>query len=86
MDSVAEHPYNTYTHPGLPPGPIGAPGEQALDAALFPAETDFYYFVARTDGTHVFSSTLAEHNRAVARLRSEWERYRREQEEAGREG
>lgn len=86
MDSVADHPYNTYTRPGLPPGPIGAPGEEALKAALYPAETGFYYFVARTDGTHVFSETLAEHNRAVARLRSEWDRYRREQDEAGRDG
>ena len=79
MDSVAEHPYNTYTYPGLPPGPIGAPGEMALDAALNPAETAFLYFVARPDGTHVFSETLAEHNRAVAQLRPDWERYRREQ-------
>jgi UPF0755 protein len=79
MDSVAEHPYNTYTHPGLPPGPIGSPGAEALDATLNPAQTDFYYFVARPDGTHVFSRTLAEHNQAVAQLRSEWERYRREQ-------
>jgi UPF0755 protein len=79
MDSVAEHPYNTYTYPGLPPGPIGAPGEMALDATLDPAETAFLYFVARPDGTHVFSETLAEHNRAVAELRPGWERYRREQ-------
>jgi UPF0755 protein len=77
MDSVADHPYNTYTHPGLPPGPIGSPGEEALDATLNPAETEFYYFVARTDGTHVFSRTLEEHNQAVARLRAEWDRYRR---------
>jgi len=78
MDSVADHPYNTYTQPGLPPGPIGAPGERALEATLHPAQTDFYYFVARTDGTHVFSRTLGEHNRNVALLRPEWERYRRE--------
>jgi len=79
MDSVADHPYNTYTHPGLPPGPIGAPGAEALDAALNPAATDFYYFVAQVDGTHVFSRTLEEHNQAVARLRGQWEEYRREQ-------
>ena len=79
MDSVADHPYNTYTQPGLPPGPIGAPGERALEATLNPAETDFYFFVAQIDGTHVFSGTLAEHNRNVARLRPEWERFRREQ-------
>lgn len=86
MDSVADHPYNTYTHPGLPPGPIGSPGREALEAALHPADTDFLYFVARTDGTHVFSATLEEHNRAVAALRSEWERYRRESRDSGGEG
>jgi len=84
MDSVAGHPYNTYTQPGLPPGPIGAPGKEALLAALYPEETDFLYFVARTDGTHIFSTTLAEHNRAVALMRPEWERYRQEEAETGR--
>jgi len=79
MDSVADHPYNTYTHAGLPPGPIGAPGLAALDAALSPAETDYYYFVAHPDGTHVFSRTLAQHNRAVAETRRERDRLRREQ-------
>ena len=86
MDSVADHPYNTYTQPGLPPGPIGAPGAQALEATLNPAETDFYYFMARTDGTHVFARTLEEHNQNVARLRPEWERYRQEQAERDRQG
>ena len=79
MDSVADHPYNTYTHPGLPPGPIGAPGIAALDAALSPAETEFFYFVAHPDGTHIFSRTLAQHNRAVAETRQERDRLRREQ-------
>ena len=69
MDSVADHPYNTYTHPGLPPGPISAPGEAALDAALWPAETDFLYFVAHPDGSHIFSRSLTEHNRARVRVR-----------------
>lgn len=69
MDSVADHPYNTYTHPGLPPGPIGSPGAAALDAALEPADTDYLYFVAYPGGEHIFSRTLAEHNRAVARAR-----------------
>ncbi len=80
MDSVADHPYNTYTHPGLPPGPIGAPGLAALDAALNPADTDLLYFVAHPDGSHVFSRTLAEHNRAVAETRRLWERLRRERD------
>ena len=79
MDSVADHPYNTYTHTGLPPGPIGSPGLAALEAALSPAETDFFYFVAHPDGTHVFSRTLDQHNRAVAQTRAEWDRLRREQ-------
>lgn len=79
MDSVADHPYNTYTHAGLPPGPISAPGQEALDAALNPAETDFFYFVAHPDGSHVFSVTLAQHNRAVAETRRERDRLRREQ-------
>jgi UPF0755 protein len=86
MDSVADHPYNTYTHPGLPPGPIGAPGVAALDAALSPAETDYFYFVAHPDGTHVFSSTLTQHNRAVAETRQEWDRLRREERQGQGEG
>lgn len=58
-------PYNTYLHRGLPPGPIGNPGADALKAALQPAQTPYLYFVARKDGTHQFSRTLEEHNRAV---------------------
>jgi UPF0755 protein len=60
-------PYNTYLHTGLPPGPIGNPGETALRAALAPAETDYLYFVANTQGGHFFAATLAEHNRNVAK-------------------
>ncbi len=71
MDSVADHPYNTYTRPGLPPGPICAPGAKALDAALRPADTDYLYFVAGSDYRHVFSRSLAEHNAAVRRVRAE---------------
>lgn len=69
IDSVADHPYNTYTQPGLPPGPIAAPAERAIDAALEPADVDYLYFVARPDGTHVFTRTLAEHNRARNEIR-----------------
>lgn len=58
-------PYNTYLIPGLPPGPIGNPSDGAIDAALHPAQTGYLYFVARKDGTHHFSATLAEHNAAV---------------------
>jgi len=60
-------PYNTYQIGGLPPGPIASPGRAALWAVLFPEETDFLYFVARGDGTHQFSKSLAEHNQAVRR-------------------
>ena len=74
IDSVADSPYNTYTMPGLPPGPIGAPGEAAIDAALHPTQEDFMYFVARPDGSHHFTRTLAEHNRAKADARREWDR------------
>lgn len=59
------HPYNTYVTGKLPPGPIASAGWASLEAALYPASHDFLYFVARKDGTHHFSSTLAEHNRAV---------------------
>jgi UPF0755 protein len=62
-------PYNTYAHPGLPPGPIGNPGEASLRAALEPAQTDYLYFVANTQGGHFFAATLAEHNRNVTKYR-----------------
>ncbi len=64
-DLLVESPYNTYLVAGLPPGPIANPGEEAIRAALFPTPTDFVYFVSRNDGSHEFSSTLAEHNHAV---------------------
>ncbi|MBN1296339.1 endolytic transglycosylase MltG, partial [bacterium] len=60
-----DHPYNTYVHPGLPPGPIASPGADSLAAACFPADSDFLYFVADHTGGHRFSQTLAEHNQAV---------------------
>ena len=62
-------PYNTYAHPGLPPGPIGNPGEASLRAALEPAKTDYLYFVANTQGGHFFAATLVEHNRNVTKYR-----------------
>lgn len=59
--------YNTYVIPGLPPGPIGNPSAEAIAAVLAPAQVPYLYFVAKKDGTHQFSTTLAEHNQAVAR-------------------
>ena len=60
-----DSPYNTYRYRGLPPGPIGNPGREAIQAALYPADVNYLYFVSRNDGTHAFSSSLEEHNRAV---------------------
>ena len=61
-------PYNTYIHHGLPPGPIANPGREALSAVIDPLKTDYLYFVSKNDGSHYFSTTLKEHNRAVARF------------------
>jgi UPF0755 protein len=69
-DLKFESPYNTYLHAGLPPGPICNPGKASLDAALHPASEGFLYFVARGDGGHHFSRTLAEHLEAVRRFRA----------------
>lgn len=65
-DLTTDTPYNTYTRPGLPPTPIAMPGKLALDAATRPLKGGELYFVSRGDGSHVFSSTLEEHNRNVA--------------------
>lgn len=78
IDSVADNPYNTYSQRGLPPGAIGAPGDLAMQAALYPADTDFMYFVARPDGSHAFTRTLAEHNREKEDSRRELDARRQE--------
>ena len=62
-------PYNTYIHPGLPPGPISNPGKPAIDAALYPAAEKYLYFVLQGDGSHRFSRTLGEHLDAVRKYR-----------------
>ena len=69
-------PYNTYRVQGLPPGPIASPGAHSLRAALFPAQASYLYFVSRNDGTHQFSSTLAEHNQAVEKYQKQYFRKR----------
>ncbi len=75
-DLMFDSPYNTYRYPGLPPGPIAAPGRRALEAVVQPAAVDYLYFVSRNDGSHVFATTLREHNRNV----DEWQvKYFREQ-------
>ena len=66
-DLLADTPYNTYTRNGLPPTPIAMPGLAAIEAALHPAKTKAIYFVGKGDGSHAFSNSLNEHNRAVAR-------------------
>jgi UPF0755 protein len=67
QDLKTPHAYNTYTNFGLPPGPICNPGETAIRAALFPKESPYIFFVGNGAGSHVFSTTLQEHNEAVAR-------------------
>jgi len=73
-DLEIDSPYNTYKNPGLPPGPINNPGLASIKAALYPADEKYLYFVARGDGSHIFSKTLNEHLRAKA----EFDKYRKE--------
>lgn len=61
------HPYNTYVHVGLPPGPIASPGKDSIKAVLYPATTNYLFFVAKGDGSHVFATTLEEHQANVTR-------------------
>lgn len=90
-DLQMDHPYNTYVHRGLPPGPIASPGRASLVAAADPADVPYLYFVSRNDGSHVFSETLAEHNRNVERWqrqywREHWAKEREAAEGDGKDG
>ncbi len=71
-----DSPYNTYLYPGLPPGPIANPGRSSLQAAMHPAQTDYYYFVSDNQGHHRFAATAQEHSRNVARYRRDLARSR----------
>jgi UPF0755 protein len=68
-DLAVKSPYNTYRNVGLPPGPIASPGSASIEAALFPADVPFLFFVAHPDGHHEFRATLREHNEAVRQMR-----------------
>jgi UPF0755 protein len=68
-DMQFHSPYNTYKYPGLPPGPIANPGKSALEAAMHPAQSNYYYFVADAAGHHRFARTIEEHNKNVAAYR-----------------
>jgi UPF0755 protein len=68
-DLQLDHPYNTYLKPGLPPGPIASPGLASIEATLEPAQVPYLYFVKKDDQRHHFSTSLEEHNQAVARYR-----------------
>jgi len=79
-------PYNTYRYPGLPPGPIAAPGRGSLEAALAPADAPYLYFVSRNDGSHVFATTLKEHNANVYQYQVLYFRAQRAARAAGTNG
>ncbi len=66
-----DSPYNTYRYDGLPPGPIASPGAASLEAALYPSDVSYLYFVAHPDGHHEFRNTFAEHQQAIAMVRRE---------------
>jgi UPF0755 protein len=68
-DYAFASPYNTYLHPGLPPGPVNSPSRRSIEAALYPANVRYLYFVADSNGRHVFSRTYGEHLRAIRKIR-----------------
>jgi UPF0755 protein len=86
VDLDIDSPYNTYKYPGLPPGPIAAPGRAAIEAALAPADVPYLYFVSRNNGTHVFAETLTEHNANVQKYQIEYFRQQRASRSSARQG
>jgi len=82
QDLKIDSPYNTYLYPGLPPGPIASAGLASLQAAALPADVPYLFFVSRNDGSHVFATTLAEHNRNVNKWQKEYWRKKWAEERA----
>jgi len=76
-DLAIASPYNTYLHPGLPPGPINSPGRASIEAAMHPADAPYLFYVARADGSHIFSRTYSEHLRAARALHQAGDRHQR---------
>lgn len=75
-DLKIDSPYNTYVNPGLPPGPICSPAVKSIEAAITPEDTKHLYFVSRNDGSHIFASSLSEHNRNVNKWQKQYWRKR----------
>ena len=67
-DTKINSPYNTYIYNGLPVGPIACPGKASIEAALYPAQSDYLFFVANSDGSHIYSKTYAEHLKAMQKV------------------
>ena len=67
-DTLIDSPYNTYVHEGLPVGPICCPSKSSIEAVLYPEKNDYYYFVAKRDGGHIFSRTYEEHLAAIQQV------------------
>ena len=84
-DLITPTPYNTYVVKGIPPGAIANPGVGAINAVLYPAQTNYLYFVSKNDGTHYFSETMAEHNQAVKlyQIEGQGRKDKKEKDDAG---